>query len=192
MPLVLFILIINAHANARPVPDGMWAAFPLSPWWRHQMETFSALLAICAGNSPISGEFPAQRPVTRSFGVFFDLRLNERLSKHSWGWWLETPSCPLWRQSNAIGITNHMTNLVDSHSVNPDCVMRYCSVYICQGFKYSLFTMSISSRAAFIQTLCFVFSTKSWPLGDCLQIKNVLPSNLLLLLLLLWAFNDML
>ena len=40
------------------------------------METFSALLAICAGNSPVHGEFPAQRPVTRSFGVFFDLRLN--------------------------------------------------------------------------------------------------------------------
>ena len=34
------------------------------------METFSALLAICAGNSPVPGEFPAQRPVTRSFGVF--------------------------------------------------------------------------------------------------------------------------
>ena len=47
------------------------------------METFSALLAICAGNSPVSGEFPAQRPVTRSFDVFFDLRMNERLSKHS-------------------------------------------------------------------------------------------------------------
>ena len=45
------------------------------------METFSALLAICAGNSPVSGEFPAQRPVTRSFDVFFDLRLNKRLSK---------------------------------------------------------------------------------------------------------------
>ena len=45
------------------------------------METFSALLAICAGNSPVTGEFPAQRPVTRSFGVFFDLRLNKRLSK---------------------------------------------------------------------------------------------------------------
>ena len=44
-------------------------------WWRHQMETFSALLAICAGNSPATGEFPAQRPVTRSFDVFFDLRL---------------------------------------------------------------------------------------------------------------------
>ena len=39
------------------------------------METFSTLLAICAGNSPVTGEFLAQRPVTRSFDVFFDLRL---------------------------------------------------------------------------------------------------------------------
>ena len=45
------------------------------------METFSALLAICAGNSPVPGEFPTQRPVTRSFDVFFDLRLNKLLSK---------------------------------------------------------------------------------------------------------------
>ena len=64
------------------------------------METFSAILAICAGNSSASGEFPAQRPVTRSFDVFFDLRMNERLSKHSWGWWLDTPSRPIWRQGN--------------------------------------------------------------------------------------------
>ena len=52
------------------------------------MEAFSALLALCAGNSPVAGEFPAQKPVTRSFDVFFDLRLNKRLSKQSWGWWL--------------------------------------------------------------------------------------------------------
>ena len=45
------------------------------------MKTLSALLAICMGNSPVIGEFPAQRPVTRSFDVFFDLRPNERLSK---------------------------------------------------------------------------------------------------------------
>ena len=51
------------------------------------METFSALLAICARNSPATGEFPAQRPVTRSFDVFFDLRLNKRLSKQLWRWW---------------------------------------------------------------------------------------------------------
>ena len=60
----------------------------LFPWWRHQMETSSALLAICPGDSPVTGEFPAKTPVTRNFEVFFDLRLNELLSKHSWGWWL--------------------------------------------------------------------------------------------------------
>ena len=49
-------------------------------WWRHQMEFFSALLAFCAGNSPVYGEFPAQRPVTRSFDIFY-LRLNQQLSK---------------------------------------------------------------------------------------------------------------
>ena len=64
------------------------------------METFSALLAICVGNSPVPGEFPAQRPVMRSFDVLFYLRLNIRLSKQSWGWWFETPSGPLWRRSN--------------------------------------------------------------------------------------------
>ena len=50
-------------------------------WWRHQIETFSALLAFCAGNSPVPGEFLTQRPVTRSFDVFFDLRLNKLLRK---------------------------------------------------------------------------------------------------------------
>ena len=69
-------------------------------WWRHQMETFSAILVLCAGNSPVAGEFPAQRPVTRSFELFFDLRLNKRWSKQSWGWWFETASRPLWRHYN--------------------------------------------------------------------------------------------
>ena len=79
-------------------------------WWRHQMETFSTLLAICAGNSPVTDEFPTQRPVTRSFDVFFDLRLNKQLSKQWWGWWFETPSHPLWRHCNDVWciVTYHM------------------------------------------------------------------------------------
>ena len=44
--------------------------------------TFAALLALCAGNSPVTGEFPSQRPVTRSFDIFFNLRLNKRSSKN--------------------------------------------------------------------------------------------------------------
>ena len=51
-------------------------------------------------NSP--GEFPAQRPVTQSFDVFFDLRLDIRLSKQSWGWWFQTPSRLSWRHCNVI------------------------------------------------------------------------------------------
>ena len=49
-----------------------------SAWWRYQMEAFSALLALCERNPPVTGGFPSQRPVTRSFDFFFlDLRLND-------------------------------------------------------------------------------------------------------------------
>ena len=67
------------------------------------MEIFSALLIICARNSPVTGEFPAQRPVTRSLDVFFDLRLNKRLSTQWRVRWFETPSRPLWRHCNDGG-----------------------------------------------------------------------------------------
>ena len=52
------------------------------------------------------GEFPAQRPMTRSFDIFFDLCLNERLSELSWGWWFETPS---WRHCNGLAVVNACT-----------------------------------------------------------------------------------
>ena len=77
----------------------------LISWWRHQMESFSALRAICAGNSLVTGEFPAQRPGTRSFDAIFDLRLNKQLSKQLWSWWFETPSCSLWRHCDVLTIT---------------------------------------------------------------------------------------
>ena len=68
------------------------------------METFSALLTFCTTwNSPVTDEFPSQRPVTRIFDVFFDLRLNKHLSKQSRGWWFETPSCSSWRHRNGFG-----------------------------------------------------------------------------------------
>ena len=100
----------NIHLTSVSSWAALWVLYPHTSlvsqwgnpisWWRHHMETFSALLAIWAGNSPVTGEFPAQRPVSRSFGVFFDLPLNKRLSKQSWGWWFETLSRPLWRHSN--------------------------------------------------------------------------------------------
>ena len=91
---------ISSHNSARK--DSCALVCISGTWWRHQMATFSALLTICAVNSPVTGEFPAQRPVARSFDVFFDLRLNKRLSKQWWGWWFETPLGPSWRHCNGI------------------------------------------------------------------------------------------
>ena len=68
------------------------------PWWRHQMEIFSALLAFCAGYSPVTDGFTTQRPVDESFDVFFDPRLDQQLSKQWRRWWFERP---LWRHCNA-------------------------------------------------------------------------------------------
>ena len=83
--------------------------FPTSNKYVHddviKWKKVSVLLAICAGNSP--GTL-TQRPVTWSFDVFFDLRPNKRLSKQWWGWWLETPSSPLWRHCNVS--TNYAIN----------------------------------------------------------------------------------
>ena len=64
------------------------------------MKTFSALLALCAGNSPVTGEFPSQRLVLLSLDVFFDLCLNKWLSKQSRHWWFEMPSHSLWHPCN--------------------------------------------------------------------------------------------
>ena len=58
--------------------------------------------SVATGNSPVTGEFPSHRPVTRSFHVFFDLRLNKRLSKQSRRWCFETPLHSLWRHCNVV------------------------------------------------------------------------------------------
>ena len=68
-----------------------------STWWRHQVETVSALLVLCKGNPPIYDGFLSQRPVTRSFDIFFDTPLNKQLSKPSR---FETPVRSSWRLCN--------------------------------------------------------------------------------------------
>ena len=70
----------------------------------------SVLTAICAGNSLVTGEFPAQRPVTWSFDVFFDLRLSKLWGKQ---WWFETPSCPLWLHCNGMVLALHNKRIQD-------------------------------------------------------------------------------
>ena len=78
----------------------IWKLWQCDIPWCHQMETFSVLLALCARNSPVTSEFPTQRPVAWSLDVFFDLCLNKGLTKQLWGWWSETQSRSLWHHCN--------------------------------------------------------------------------------------------
>ena len=66
------------------------------------METFSALLALCERNPPVTGGFPSKRPVTRSFDAFFDRRMKKRLNKQSRRRWFETSSRSLWRHCYGV------------------------------------------------------------------------------------------
>ena len=77
----------------------VWGRLTGSAWWR-QVETLSALLALWEGNPPVTGGFPWQRPVTRRFDIFFNLRLNKRLSKQSRRRWFEMQSWSLLRHYN--------------------------------------------------------------------------------------------
>ena len=111
-------------------------------WWRHQMETFSALLALFEGNSSVTSEFPSQRAVTRSFDVFFDLHLIRRLDKQSRRRWFDTPLRPLWRHCNGLTwstewiswllnwfyyaicqVTNEMTTIQNRH-------LKVCNIWV--------------------------------------------------------------
>ena len=95
----------------------------LQPWWRHQMETFSTLLAICAVHrSPVNSLHKGQWRGALLF--FFDLRLNKRLSKQSWGWWFETLSRPLWRRCNERRVTFTAVELMEW--------MHYCIPLFCK------------------------------------------------------------
>ena len=90
-------------------------------------------------NSPLTGEFLAQRPVMRSFHVFSDLRLNKRFDKEWWGWWFKTRSCPLWRHCNGCirVIATAWRNLfiinVIYTSSTSDCPIPYLRLYNLQS-----------------------------------------------------------
>ena len=153
------------------------------------METFSALLAICAGNSPVTGEFFAQRPVTRSFHVFFDLRLNKPLSKQSWGWWFETLSRPSWRHRNAAKRFYQLLLSITSLRINN--VFNFSTKFHCDSYDALIIVLSInkiSFKGCPVST-CYnsVYANKStdrtfsllihWPLGDVAIIFEMLFSN---------------
>ena len=96
------------------------------------------------GNSPVTGEFPSQRPVARSIGVFFNLRLNKLLSKQSIRRWFETPSCSLWRHCNVpLAIT---------------AILLYLFYFIHHGNSILFYFIRHGNSVLFcsVNTLCYV------------------------------------
>ena len=97
---------------------------------------------LCEGNPPVTGGFPSQRPETRSFDVFFDLRLNKRLSKRSRCWWFEAPSRSLWRHCN-VPISPQSHGHHYSPPVSSHCCLRVrqacwtCRSWLQQGWRNS-------------------------------------------------------
>ena len=69
-------MVVSSNGNIFPVTGPLWEE-STDHWW-----------------------FSSQRPVTQSFDVFFNLRLNNLLGKQSRRWWFETPLRSLWRDSN--------------------------------------------------------------------------------------------
>ena len=113
------------------------------------------------------GEFPTQRPVTRSFDVLFDLRLNKRLSKQPWGWWFETPCWSLWHQRNAYSLSDNcycskgilmmgetFFTVVCLLLMRP--VMYYIAIEILYGIKKLVLNKTKTSyNSAIKQPLCY-------------------------------------
>ena len=135
------------------------------------MKIFFALLAICAGNSPVTGEFPAQRPVTLRFDAFFDLCLNKRLSK-SRGWWFETPSHPSWRHCNAKKTVCITFNILNKKSV-------YINQYMINNLRYCY------SLVAYTDELKYRSSRHRGTLG----VTATVPAHWMQWRLLIWQYR---
>ena len=67
-------------------------------------------------NWPFGRGIPRTKPLTRSFDVFVDLRLNKRLGKQSWGWWFEMPWRALWRHCNGLNVIRATSDMCLVHS----------------------------------------------------------------------------
>ena len=128
--------------------------------------TFRVTSHLC-GEFTGPGEFPTQRPVTRSFDVYFDLRPNKRLSKLSWGWWFETLLPPLWRHRND---TLTMTSANPWHDLWPVLTLlrsefRKCHVdkvfVTCNGSIN--ITFSVARDKIFVKVMILQFSVLIYP-----------------------------
>ena len=106
---------IIAHCRRNSTTVKSWKSHITCPMLTSSNGNMFHVTGLLCGGFTGLGEFPTQRPVTRSFDVFFDLRLNKRWSKQPWGRWFETPSWSLWRQRNALFRGIHRLSVDSMH-----------------------------------------------------------------------------
>ena len=146
------------------------------------METCSALLVLCAGNSLVTGEFPTQRPVTLSFDVSCDLQLNKRFNKQSRRWWFETLPRSLWRPCNDLILlaqyycrdTVHIWELFCILPEQYNCGCNFISLLnktVFQEYKFWIWSVSKTFHrkpndvnSCKSRKLCELWHTNIWPI----------------------------
>ena len=126
------------------------------------MKTFSALLAICVGDSPVPGEFPPQRPMTRNFDGFFDLRLNKWLSKQSWGWWFETLSHPSLRHRNEMFINTYIDGFAQDCS---DSIANAPGIHVLQSYTKPTIC-AIRLAKVIYELTCHIIEQSNFNIGN--------------------------
>ena len=130
------------------------------------MDTFSALIALCEGKPLVTDGLSSDRPATRNIDIFFDQRLNKRLSKRSRRRWFQTPSCPLLRHCNGV-INKNIT------------VVEILLLTISQRFRQivcALVWFVIVCQWS-IRFLSFKVTSSAWPCG-CPSIIGAIQSNI--------------
>ena len=119
------------------------------------------------------GEIPAQGPVTRSFDVFFDLRLNKWFRKQSWCWWFETTSRPLWRHCNVTIVRMHIF-MVHSRGTKVDLM----SILLTREILLQLSTSLEAAYRAELSRGCFFIINPSPVLDVQLKLSTALCQSL--------------
>ena len=128
-------------------------------------------------------EFPAQRPVTQSFDVFFDLRLNKGYSKQSWGWWFETLSRSLWRHRYDT-IFYWMSCFQMCHILIQSFTLKNKKIHVKSSSLMILISWSTEGRIHTSKTkensCCFSNIFKSIHLKENFHILNKIPLKFVL------------
>ena len=161
-----YMLTLSFISKSRHLANQQYLSRCHLSWWRHQIEAFSELLALCAGNWPVTGEFPSQRASDAELWCFFDVGHNKQLNQPSSCWWFEAPCRPLWRHFNVNWeqMCSSVTLLIWKSFMYHDMKELWCdNMRIEPDFVPSFFSCLLF-RSVHIILSCVSTSQFYWPL----------------------------